>query len=93
MINEWTADPDQQLEIPADITQRQRYRFSVPAPISLSGTCAEWVAVQSGAILKDALVDTSERAHGLMLKKRVTHRRELAIVNAPIVVILLDTGE
>ena len=90
MANQWEAEPFGKLEIPPERKASQQFRWTAPAPVNLSGTCAEWVQIQHGVTLKDVLIDTSQRFQGSVITQRVTHRRELTIVNAPILVFLLN---
>ena len=83
---EWVSDdPHARLNIPADRTATQRFRWSAKE-LGLTGTCAEFEALLNGLRVTDALVDTSERYQGTLLKKRVTHRAELYLLNTPVVI-------
>lgn len=93
MANQWEAEPFGKLEIPAERKASQQFRWTAPAPIGLSGTCGDWVQVQHGITLRDVLIDTSERYQGTVLTQRVTHRRDLTIVNAPVLVFPLNEDE
>lgn len=93
MANEWSAVDRRELTVPAELRAIQRYRFTSPAPIGLTGSCAEWVYVQGGVTLRDALLDTSQRVHGTVLEWRITHRREVTIIGAPVVVFPMSDDE
>jgi hypothetical protein len=91
---EWVAVNRQDLKVPPERSATQRFRFTAPAPIGLSGSCAEWIAGAGGGVtLHDVLIDTSQRVHGTTLEYRVTHRRELTIIGAPIVVFPINDEE
>jgi hypothetical protein len=85
-VNEWVSeDPHAKLNIPEERTATQKFRWSAKE-LSLSGTCARFKVLINGLAVFDALVDTSERFQGTVLKKRVTHRTELYFVGTPVLI-------
>lgn len=85
---QWESnDPRASLPIPKEKLDAQRFRWTAPTPVGLSGTCAGW-SVRDGAYvqLRNVLVDTSHRYQGTMLNKRVTHHDELNVVHAPVLI-------
>jgi hypothetical protein len=92
-VDEWESDnPHAILEIPLERTQTQRFKFTAK-DAGLSGTCAMYELVLHGIELTDVLIDTSERFQATILKKRVTHRASVLIVNTSIVIFPFNPDE
>lgn len=95
-VTEWACEPHQQLPIPPEIRQAMRYKFTVYAGQGhqLHGQCEAWDALPGGALhLYNVLNDTSDRALGTLLKKRLTLRHQVIITGAAVVVVSLNADE
>lgn len=86
---EWECAPEHSLPVPPEILERLRYKFTVylASGPGLHGRCASWDALPGGALmLTRALTDTSDRASGLLLRKRLTFRPSIIVAGAPVIV-------
>lgn len=92
--HEWESnDPFARLIVPAERLATQRYKFSAPNGVGLSGTCADFLIEPNHVRLKDVLIDTSERYQGTVLKQRVTHRTWLVLAHTAVVLYSLHQDE
>ncbi len=86
---EWECPAEQALSVPPELQADMRYRFTVYLGDTnrLYGRCASWDALAGGAlVLQRTLTDTSDRASGVLLKKRLTYRPSIIVAGAPVIV-------
>lgn len=96
---EWKADLNERLVVPHERQATQKYRFALypnqhEKAVPLTGSCAAYELGTTGVIyLTDVLIDTSARAHGITMTKRITHREQLILVNVPMTLFPMNTEE
>ena len=96
---EWKANLDERLVIPHERQATQKYRFALypnqsEKSVPLTGSCAAYELGTTGVIyLTDVLIDTSARAHGITMTKRITHREQLILVNVPMTLFPMNDDE
>lgn len=97
VVFEWAnPDPRGKLDIPPELLATQRYRWSArtqPEGMPLIGTCAEYEVLLNGIRLVQVLTDTSERAQGITLKRRVTYRAEMLVMSMPVLIFPFNPDE
>lgn len=86
-VREWTADPEQALDIPAALRASMRWRFTIATPVQVTGECAEFIQHAAGVQLKGCLCDCSDTMRGTLLKKRVTWRDEIWCFHVPVLIV------
>ncbi len=80
-VREWTAKPDQRLEIPAELTAAVtvRARLHVGREVLTLRARAHEILGPGWIRFTGVLVDTSDRHEGVTLRRRVTFRPELTV--------------
>jgi hypothetical protein len=84
---QWEAPPDGEVPVPEDLLAQMHYTFYCPArEVNLGGYCDTWMIMGGATIVGRALVDTSDRAGGVLLRKRFTYQDEIHVIGTPLII-------
>lgn len=91
---QWEAEPGQKVDIPEDLVGDLNYKVLFYQGSSFSvAWCREQYYHDGVLSLFDAVIDTSDRYQGTVLKKRLTYRPLVKLMGVQAMIFTLDKEE
>ena|SRR5487761_2072550 len=92
--NQWEAEPGHELDVP--LKYRRMYRYKVLYRVEgqvVTAWCRKYKVSRYDVELTDVMVNTSDRACSILLKKRMTYWPRYIIVSTPVLIYDLGVEE
>ena len=94
-IGQWEAPIDDSPHVPREVTERCRYKFIAIAGTArpIEGLCADWRLNGPITVVVHALIDTSDRHNGQVIRRRWTLYPEATFISWPVLILPLSPEE